>query len=94
MPKSLTYGIHLYPDADGEIVAQNTVVGNGNVDVNGTNHGGGIIVAGEGTQTSDNNRIVNNISAELPPSSLVDSSQFLPSSLVVNPLSTQLDSSA
>ena len=44
-------GIQLYPDADGIVVSQNTVVGNGRI---------GIVVGGEGT-TSDRHVIVNNV---------------------------------
>ncbi len=46
-------GIQLYPDADGIVVSQNTVVGNGRI---------GIVIGGEGT-TSDRNVIVNNVVA-------------------------------
>jgi hypothetical protein len=49
--RNYAYGVHLYPDADGVVVTQNTVVGNGR---------SGVIVAGE-SMTSDDNVIVNNV---------------------------------
>ena len=51
--RSYAYGIHLYPDCDGAVVTQNTVVGSGR---------SGIIVGGEST-TSDGNVVVNNLVA-------------------------------
>ncbi len=48
------FGIHLYPDADGVLVTQNTVTGSGR---------SGVIVAGDKDASSDRNLIVNNISA-------------------------------
>ena len=51
--RSFAYGIHLYPDCDGALVTQNTVVGSGR---------SGIIVGGEST-TADSNIVVNNVVA-------------------------------
>lgn len=51
--RSYAYGIHLYPDCDGAVVTQNTVVGSGR---------SGIIVGGEST-TADGNVVVNNVVA-------------------------------
>jgi hypothetical protein len=48
------FGIHLYPDADGVLVTQNTVTASGR---------SGVIVAGDKEAASDRNVIVNNISA-------------------------------
>lgn len=51
--RSYAYGIHLYPDCDGSIVTQNTVVASGR---------SGIIVGGEST-TADTNVVINNVVA-------------------------------
>lgn len=45
------WGIHLYPDADGTVVARNVVDGNG----------GGIVIAGEGGASSDHNVVRDNV---------------------------------
>ncbi len=52
--RSVAYGIQIYPGADGIVVSQNTVVGNGM---------SGIIVGGEGSRAADGNVIVNNVVA-------------------------------
>jgi hypothetical protein len=48
------FGVHLYPNADGVLVTQNTVTASGR---------SGIIVAGDTEASSDRNVVVNNISA-------------------------------
>jgi len=50
--RSAGFGIHLYPNADGVLVTQNTVIASGR---------SGIIVAGDKDASSDRNLIVNNI---------------------------------
>jgi Right handed beta helix region len=45
------WGVHLYPDADATLVADNVIDGNG----------GGIVISSEGTRSSDNNVIRDNV---------------------------------
>ena len=47
---SATYAVHMYPDADGSLVSGNVM----------TNNGGGVIFAGTGGLSSDNNIVENN----------------------------------
>ena len=47
---SATYAVHMYPDADGSLIANNVM----------TNNGGGVIFAGTGGLSSDNNIVENN----------------------------------
>lgn len=49
---NMAFGIQLYPDADGIVVANNTIAGNGR---------SGVIVGGEGNRASDGVTIANNI---------------------------------
>jgi hypothetical protein len=51
---TIGYGIHLYPDADGIVVTQNTVVGS---------QRSGITVSGTDGHTSDDDLVVNNVVA-------------------------------